>query len=47
MHVSVARDTDLDAVATLVNSSYRGDSSRAGWTTEANAYRWVEAWNTV
>ena len=36
MHVSVARDTDLDAIATLVNSSYRGESSRAGWTTEAD-----------
>ncbi len=27
---------DVDAVAALVNSAYRGESSRAGWTTEAD-----------
>ena len=27
---------DLPAVAKLVNSAYRGDSSRQGWTTEAD-----------
>ena len=27
---------DLPAVADLVNSAYRGESSRAGWTTEAD-----------
>lgn len=31
-----AADSDLDAVAALVNSAYRGDTSRAGWTTEAD-----------
>lgn len=36
MYVSVASDADLEAIATLVNSSFRGDSSRAGWTTEAD-----------
>ena len=36
MHVSIADDADLDAVAALVNSGFRGDSSRAGWTTEAD-----------
>ena len=36
MHVSIARESDLEAVATLVNSAFRGDSSRAGWTTEAD-----------
>jgi GNAT superfamily N-acetyltransferase len=36
MHVSVARESDLEAVAALVNSAFRGDSSRAGWTTEAD-----------
>ena len=36
MHVSIATDADLDAVAALVNSGFRGDSSRAGWTTEAD-----------
>ncbi|KAA8918876.1 MULTISPECIES: GNAT family N-acetyltransferase [Xanthomonas] len=27
---------DLDAIAALVTSAYRGDSSRVGWTTEAD-----------
>ena len=36
MHVTIAGDEDLEAVAALVNSSYRGDSSRQGWTTEAD-----------
>ena len=27
---------DVAAVVALVNSAYRGDSSRAGWTTEAD-----------
>jgi ribosomal protein S18 acetylase RimI-like enzyme len=31
-----AADSDLDAVADLVNSAYRGETSRAGWTTEAD-----------
>jgi len=33
---AIATDADLDAIADLVNSAYRGDSSRAGWTTEAD-----------
>jgi ribosomal protein S18 acetylase RimI-like enzyme len=36
VHFSTANDADLEAVAALVNSAYRGDSSRAGWTTEAD-----------
>lgn len=28
--------TDIDAISQLVNSAYRGDSSRKGWTTEAD-----------
>ena len=28
--------TDIDAIVALVTSAYRGDSSRAGWTTEAD-----------
>jgi predicted N-acetyltransferase YhbS len=28
--------SDVDALSLLVNSAYRGDSSRAGWTTEAD-----------
>lgn len=31
-----AGDADLDAVVDLVQSAYRGDASRAGWTTEAD-----------
>jgi ribosomal protein S18 acetylase RimI-like enzyme len=36
MLLTPATEADLDAVAALVNSAYRGDSSRAGWTTEAD-----------
>ena len=32
----VARLSDVRALVALVNSAYRGDSSRAGWTTEAD-----------
>lgn len=31
-----ARGEEAAAVSALVNSAYRGDSSRAGWTTEAD-----------
>jgi predicted N-acetyltransferase YhbS len=33
---SIATAADAGAIAALVNSAYRGDSSRAGWTTEAD-----------
>lgn len=36
VQVTIATDADLDAITALVNSSYRGESSRAGWTTEAD-----------
>jgi len=36
MHISPAAASDLPAVANLVNSAYRGESSRRGWTTEAD-----------
>ena len=36
MDVAIATDAELDAVAALVNSGYRGEASRAGWTTEAD-----------
>jgi len=36
LHVSVAQPSDAAALATLVNSAYRGDSSKKGWTTEAD-----------
>lgn len=31
-----ATEADADALVALVESAYRGDSSRAGWTTEAD-----------
>ncbi|WP_327424304.1 GNAT family N-acetyltransferase [Streptomyces sp. NBC_01527] len=31
-----ATDADVPALVTLIESAYRGDSSRAGWTTEAD-----------
>lgn len=34
--VRVATADDAAALSALVNSAYRGDSSRAGWTTEAD-----------
>jgi ribosomal protein S18 acetylase RimI-like enzyme len=34
--IEPAQITDAAALADLVNSAYRGDSSRLGWTTEAN-----------
>jgi GNAT superfamily N-acetyltransferase len=36
MTPEVATATDVDAVVALVESAFRGDSSRAGWTTEAD-----------
>lgn len=32
----LAEAADVDAIVALVNSAYRGPSSRAGWTTEAD-----------
>ncbi len=34
--IRVATSADAPAIAALVNGAYRGDSSRAGWTTEAD-----------
>ncbi|MEU2623147.1 N-acetyltransferase [Streptomyces sp. NPDC007157] len=31
-----ATDTDVDVLVALIESAYRGDASRAGWTTEAD-----------
>lgn len=36
MLISTATVDDTTALNTLVNSAYRGDSSRKGWTTEAD-----------
>lgn len=35
-NVTIATDTEIDAIVALVNAGYRGESSRAGWTTEAD-----------
>lgn len=34
--ISIATKDQLDAILQLVNSAYRGESSRSGWTTEAD-----------
>lgn len=36
MPLFTATPDELPAIADLVNSAYRGDASRAGWTTEAD-----------
>jgi ribosomal protein S18 acetylase RimI-like enzyme len=36
LHFRKAADSDAQSIADLVNSGYRGDASRAGWTTEAD-----------
>lgn len=36
LKIREAVDADVDELRLLVNRSYRGDSSRAGWTTEAD-----------
>ncbi len=36
LHFHKAELVDAQAIAALINSAYRGESSRAGWTTEAD-----------
>jgi ribosomal protein S18 acetylase RimI-like enzyme len=36
LHYRYARPEDAEAIVALVQSAYRGESSRAGWTTEAD-----------
>lgn len=38
MIFSVANHAELPEIAALVNSTYRGEGSRAGWTTEADFF---------
>jgi GNAT superfamily N-acetyltransferase len=33
---SIATENDVPQLVALINSAYRGESSKAGWTTEAN-----------
>lgn len=35
-HISIATTSDINAVKKLLNSAYRGESSKQGWTTEAD-----------
>lgn len=36
MHVSTTSTKDIPALVTLINSAYRGEASKKGWTTEAD-----------
>lgn len=36
VEIRPADDRDVEAIVALVQSAYRGDASRAGWTTEAD-----------
>lgn len=36
LHFRAATADDIEAIVALVTSAYRGDASRAGWTTEAD-----------
>ena len=36
MAISTATATDIPSLVSLINSAYRGDTSRKGWTTEAD-----------
>lgn len=36
LNIATATENDIEALHVLVNGAYRGDSSRAGWTTEAD-----------
>jgi ribosomal protein S18 acetylase RimI-like enzyme len=36
MNISVAHNDDIPAIVNLVNSAYRGENSKQGWTTEAD-----------
>ena len=35
-HISVATPADVATITSLLNSAYRGESSKQGWTTEAH-----------
>lgn len=35
-HIQLAQVSDIPAIMQLLNSAYRGESSRKGWTTEAD-----------
>ena len=35
-HISIAKPVDITIITSLLNSAYRGESSKQGWTTEAH-----------
>lgn len=35
-HISIATDQDIAIIKNLLNSTYRGETSKQGWTTEAH-----------
>ncbi len=35
-HISIAKPVDIKAITLLLNSAYRGEGSKQGWTTEAH-----------
>lgn len=35
-HISIATETDIPALVSLLNSAYRGEESKKGWTSEAH-----------
>lgn len=35
-YISIAAESDIPALVSLVNSAYRGEGSKKGWTTEAD-----------
>ena len=35
-HISIAGQTDANDIKNLLNSAYRGEASKKGWTTEAH-----------
>ena len=35
-HIAVAGPADITAITALLNSAYRGEGSKQGWTTEAH-----------
>jgi ribosomal protein S18 acetylase RimI-like enzyme len=36
MHITTATEDDIPVLVSLMNAAYRGDSSKQGWTTEAD-----------
>lgn len=35
-HISIAGPADVTSITALLNSAYRGETSKQGWTTEAH-----------